>query len=81
MDTLKDLDTKILMVFLMGYLEDGTVHVNLDGLIDVLSLRQRNGTVMGSSVEDSVGSCKISKGGKLDGGVDGKVNMSVMWVV
>ena len=50
-----------LVIQYMEYLEDGTARGKLDGLFDGMPLRQEDGTILGYSVGDSVGSSKVYK--------------------
>ena len=78
LDFMKHPEMENLMVHQMESIEDVTENGNLDGLFDIISLGQKYETVLGSSVEASVGSSKGYRYGNLDGIVDGEVNMSMI---
>ena len=65
----------------MESLEYVTAHGNLDGLFDVISLRQWDWTLLGSSVGATFVLSKVSKDGNFHGGICGKLKMSVIWVI
>ena len=69
------------MVHYMESLEDGTAHGNIDGLFDLISLRQWDWTLLGSSVGATFGLSKVYKYGNFHSGIGGKLKMSVIWVL
>ena len=72
---------EILMNHSKESIMDETSHRNLDGVFGGISQGWEDRTLLGSLVIDSYGSYKGYIYSNLDGGVGGKVNIMVIWVI